>query len=200
MIEINNITICFERNVILENISFIIYKNDLVFIKGKNGTGKTSLLNLLTKQLPLSSFSGEVINKFDSICFMPDKYCIPSYIKPKKFIRLYSECSGDIVNEYLIKYKIDNLYISKLSLGTKQKVLMIATILKEASLYVFDEPLIALDLSSKRLFKEDVEMLIKNGKTVVISTHNNSIFNKMNYKTVLLGDKRCKISKHTHQK
>ena len=50
MIRINNLSLDFAGNIIFKNVSLQIRKNDKIGLIGNNGSGKTSLLNLLSKK------------------------------------------------------------------------------------------------------------------------------------------------------
>jgi ABC-type multidrug transport system ATPase subunit len=59
----------------------------------------------------------------------------------------------------------------ELSKGTRQKVLIIKTLLSKADVYLFDEPLSGLDLKSRYTFMALVKTLQEQGKIVIIASH-----------------------------
>jgi len=66
--------------------------------------------------------------------------------------------------------------LSELSGGEKQKILFLRTIIKDAQIYIFDEPTAILDSDSIENIIKFMEVL-KNGKIVVIITHETELFN-----------------------
>ena len=67
--------------------------------------------------------------------------------------------------------KYYNTPIAGLSMGTKQKVAIIAALLHKPPLLVLDEPLNSLDVRSAKILKEILNIHIKNGGAVLFSTH-----------------------------
>ena len=55
MVSLNNATIVNENNIIFSDINFNVDSGELVFLIGKTGTGKSSLLKVLYGDLPLKS-------------------------------------------------------------------------------------------------------------------------------------------------
>ena len=51
MITLNNLSLDFAGNIIFNNVSIQIKKNDKIGLIGNNGSGKTTLLNLLSKKI-----------------------------------------------------------------------------------------------------------------------------------------------------
>ena len=57
-----------------------------------------------------------------------------------------------------------------------QKLGILQTILNDGDLYLLDEPTDGLDVHSIRLFKEDIYKLLEKKKTIIISTHNKTLY------------------------
>ena len=70
----------------------------------------------------------------------------------------------------LTEYK--NTPIIKLSKGTKQKILIIQSLIKECDVYIFDEPLNGLDDNMQGVFVDELKKLKKLNKLILIITHN----------------------------
>ena len=76
-IKVKNVSKSFNDSVILDDISIDFYENKIYGLLGKNGVGKTTLLNIITKQLISKSGTieifGQNINESDDVL---DKLCI----------------------------------------------------------------------------------------------------------------------------
>ena len=76
-IKVKNVSKSFNDSVVLDDISIDFYENKIYCLLGKNGVGKTTLLNIITKQLISKSGTVEIfgqnINESDDVL---DKLCI----------------------------------------------------------------------------------------------------------------------------
>ena len=90
------------------------------------------------------------------------------------FIKLLTKKEISEINSLLMKFNIEkyqNEYICNLSLGTKQKMMLISGLLKSGDGYVFDEPLNGLDFESEQIFVDELLSLSKKHKLIVIASH-----------------------------
>ncbi|WP_296644375.1 ATP-binding cassette domain-containing protein [Romboutsia sp. 13368] len=184
-IKVKNISKSFNDNLILDDISIDFYENKIYGLLGKNGVGKTTLLNIIAKQLICKNGTvdifGENINKSDDVL---DKLCI---VREKEFpnrdksIREIFDIYSYFYKDYdkkLEKYLCTHFEISpdktyrKLSRGMKSIVSNIIGICSNAPITIFDEPTIGLDADNRQEFyKILLDSYIKNPRTIIISTH-----------------------------
>lgn len=61
--QVNNLNFSISNKSILNDVSFIINKNDKIGLVGKNGSGKSSLLKILSKELPYEKGSIKLENE-----------------------------------------------------------------------------------------------------------------------------------------
>ena len=123
MITINNLNLDFAGEIIFNNISLIVQKADRIGLVGRNGSGKTTFLNLISKKI--SPTSGTITHSNDlKIAYLPQDLSFNSDINLKKYVmdnacrleeldREINKINGLIVNEKLEKKQfelIDELY------------------------------------------------------------------------------------------
>jgi ABC-2 type transport system ATP-binding protein len=87
---------------------------------------------------------------------------------------LDEETTSERAREYLESFDVLEYYeqlIATLSHGSKQKLQIIAAILHEPDLLILDEPIAGLDAKSVKVVKEVLDLHIKNGGSVLFSTH-----------------------------
>lgn len=142
------------------------------FIMGINGSGKTTLIKCLFN---LINYQGEIkFNKNIKLIYIPEKVFLPDYIKMIDFIKLLTKEEEKTILDYLSLFKINiysNQNLCNLSLGTRQKMLLILGLLHKADGYVFDEPLNGLDNYSIEVFNKCLLKLNQESKLIIIISH-----------------------------
>lgn len=184
-IQIKNLTFSYDTLTVLENVSLSIKKNQFVAIVGENGTGKTTLLNLILGNI---KGKGEIFifnknikeyNNYKKIAYISQnavnsyKYfpttveeVIKSHLKQLKSKMYIHEC---LELMKLTKHRKNSL--SQLSGGQLQRVAILLALIKEAELIILDEATSGVDKKfSAELFKE-LKKLSLGGKTILLVTH-----------------------------
>lgn len=191
------------KDIIFKNFSFSypdkeIYKNfNTVFQGGKinvvlgaSGVGKTTLLNALTG---LSGFDGEIENmpKNVSYIFQSDRLVKTISVEKNLDFVLKNAISDKTARKNAIYDMAELLEISdvlkrlptEISGGQAQRVQMARAFLYPSEVMLLDEPFKGLDVSLKtRLIKKFLELWGRDGRTVVLVTHDV-------YDALLMGDK-----------
>ncbi len=85
MIRLNDLTLDFAGNIIFQNISLLIKKNDKIGLIGNNGAGKTTLLNLLSDKIT-PSFGSISKEKGIKVSYLPQELHFDSNINLKEFV------------------------------------------------------------------------------------------------------------------
>ena len=156
IIELHKISKKFKDHVILDNFNFDFQRGERIGIIGKNGTGKSTFLNLLTGTLPLDS--GKVI-KGDTIKI---GYYTQSGINPKPgqkvidIIKEYGEyiplakgkiiSAGQLLERFLFDRKKQHDYVEKLSGGELKRLYLCTVLIQNPNFLILDEPTNDLDI------------------------------------------------------
>lgn len=202
-----------QKNLILKDINLSLNTGAIYGLLGKNGSGKTTLMNTLCGVL--MSFKGSVkIGKKD-FCnssnqrfihdsknqrfFIPDFPMILPYMNSIQFITfLLKTYNSSFTEEQILemseRYNFSQyLYtpMKNLSLGNKKKASIICSIIIDAPILIFDEPLNGLDIQSIDTFLEDLEQLSNNGKCIIISSHLLDIITKITPNIIYITNQKC---------
>lgn len=171
--KLNQITYRIGQNTILDNISAQFHYNTKTFILGNNGSGKTSLIDLMLGNLKESSGEKILDNKekdfgvlFDTVPFSP-------ILKVKEIVNLLSLIYQVSNNKKLLDdlqlTELLNKKIKVLSLGEKKRLGIFAALIHNPKVLVLDEPFGGIDANSVNTISK---LLFDTDRTVIVSSHN----------------------------
>jgi ATP-binding cassette subfamily F protein uup len=156
IIELHKISKKFKDRVILDNFSFDFQRGERIGIIGKNGTGKSTFLNLITGTIPLDG--GKVITG-DTIKV---GYYTQSGINPKPgqkvidVIKEYGEfiplakgkiiSAGQLLERFLFDRKKQYDFVEKLSGGELKRLYLCTVLIQNPNFLILDEPTNDLDI------------------------------------------------------
>lgn len=176
----------------LKNVSMHINKSELLVIVGTSGSGKSTLLNLLSgidkcskgaiyfNNQNITKFNEKKINNYikNNIGFIYQSYNLINELTIYENILLTCNNKNDI-DTILKKVNLldkKNAYPKSLSGGEQQRVAIARALSKRFDILFCDEPTGALDSTNSEQILTLLENLVrKDGKTIVIVTHNNDI-------------------------
>lgn len=199
LIEIKNVTKNFHVKTqeirVLRGISLNIYPGELIIILGPSGSGKSTLLNLILGLEPPSTgevyFKGEPIHNQtqDYIAQLRKEYIgmVHQQANWIKALNVVENVAFPLSLKNLPKYQVltrakeklemfgmtgwSNFHPTELSSGQQQKIGLARALVTEPDIIVADEPTGNLDFKSGRKLVQLLSGLVKEGKTVVMVTH-----------------------------
>lgn len=190
-IEVNNYTKIIKGMTVLDNVNLTLEKGSISLIVGGNGSGKTMLLRALSGLI--FPTSGEILidgkkmifnEKFPvdiGICI--EQNGMQSNISGFENLAYLANINKIIDKEEILRYmKLFDIYrykdmkFKKYSLGMKKKLALIQAVMENQDLMIFDEPLNGLDEKSIDMFVKLLEEEKAKGKTIIIATHKQNIF------------------------
>lgn len=179
-----------------EDLSFDLYKGELVCLLGSNGAGKSTLLRTISRSQPvlkgeifiegkeLSGFSDKKLSQLMGLV-LTDKTSAGGLLVRELvelgrypytgFFGQLTQSDEDIVQKSMEDVRIShkaNSYISELSDGEKQKVMIAKSLAQECPIVLLDEPTAFLDIESRIEIMSLLHRLARDkGKTILLSTH-----------------------------
>ena len=185
MITLKELSFSYSRKKeVLDRINLEVGSGHICGLLGKNGEGKTTLLNLLSGQIFPDQGSCLVLEEIPSernarflqqIFLLPEEISMPEvtaieYIK--MYAAFYPTCRDDICKACVESFEINlSDRLSKMSQGQRKKVAITLALAAHTPLLLMDEPTNGLDIPSKATFRRLVASLIDDNQTVIISTH-----------------------------
>ena len=185
MISIKNVTFGYDpRHKVLQDFSLDFKEGGVYGLLGKNGTGKSTLLYLITGLLRPQNGSVEIDGvdassrdaaTLSDLFIVPEEYDFPP-ITLQNYVRalkpFYPRFSEELLERCLQYFEMPmDVNLGSLSMGQKKKVYICVALAANTKYLLLDEPTNGLDILSKSLFRKVVVTGMSEDKTVIISTH-----------------------------
>ncbi|MGM9972136.1 MAG: ATP-binding cassette domain-containing protein [Anaeroplasmataceae bacterium] len=188
-----------DKRKILDDISFVLPDNGFVSITGKSGSGKSTILNLISCNIKKTS--GIIVNNginYDDLVEKQEDYVrgsIVSYITQDNnlfnnltvlenieiALNLIGKKLKDVeYSKYSTMLGINDLFkekVSNLSGGERQRVGVLIAIIRDTLVYLCDEPTSALDYDNSVIILKVLKELSKE-KLVLVASHDINLINK----------------------
>ena len=197
----------FGDNVIFENINMKFEKGKFYLIKGYNGCGKTVLLKTICGYMFLTSGSvfqddieigrkNRYIKDAGIVIENPQFLAHLTMLENLNLLKKMSKkITDEKINEWIEKYNIEkfkNTKFKNLSLGTKQKMVLIQAFIHEPEILILDEPFHALDAESLKMTEESIKT-IKDNVIIILSTHINDNIKYMSDYEYVFNDRKLEL-------
>ncbi|WP_338604196.1 ABC transporter ATP-binding protein [Sulfolobus tengchongensis] len=183
LLKVRDLTVRYGSFIAVNSLNF--YVNAEVYcLLGPNGAGKSSTLKAIMNMVP---FDGEIeilgmSNKEKAVKnyvgYVPEQPSLYEYMTPAEIISFVASLRGvrdlnrifALIRAFSLE-QLMNTPIASLSMGNKQKVSILLSLVHEPKLLILDEPFNALDVLSVKVLKELIQAHVKNGGGVLFSTH-----------------------------
>ena len=188
-IKLNNVTFKYKNNIVIKNINLNIQQNNKIIIKGKSGSGKTTIIKLICGFY--NTTKGSLLIENINIKDIDIDYLRSNISMVNQNVKLFNisiydnikygnnSISNKMITNFIKTNKI-NLYNdinlhskvgqhgNNLSGGQKQMTLIIRVLLNSKKILIFDEPTSALDNYHFEVFNN---IITKSNKTIIVITH-----------------------------
>ncbi len=191
LIQCDSLTKRFGEFTAVDQVSFEVSNGEVFGLLGPNGAGKTTTMRLLSTLLKPTSGTATVAG-YDllrepqkvraSIGVLPEDTGLYDRLTPREHLLYYGKLHRmpeDVLrkrsDELLDIMELDdraNTKVGDFSKGMKQKVALLRAFIHDPPVLLLDEPTAGLDVMSARSIHGFVERFRKEGKAIMISTHN----------------------------
>jgi ABC-2 type transport system ATP-binding protein len=182
LIEIKNLTKTYGSLVVLQNINLELPYGAIIGLMGPNGSGKTSLMKILTGMI--NDYSGTVRIDGEPIgphtkaitAYLPDKSFLPTWMTAKQAIAYFSDFyknfNTDKAYTMLKSFQLEpGMRVKNMSKGMIEKLLLLLVMCRDARFYALDEPLGGVDPSARQFIMDTILNNRPEGSTILLSTH-----------------------------
>ncbi|HYX53531.1 MAG TPA: ABC transporter ATP-binding protein, partial [Candidatus Limnocylindrales bacterium] len=173
MLEVKQLTKCYASLPAVADVSFSIAPGEILGYLGPNGSGKSTTVKMITGLLEPTRgkvfFRGEDIQRDVTgykrlLGYVPEEAHLYPYLTGWEYLELVGTLRG--MDQLLLRRRAETLLelfslhahrhaaIASYSKGMRQRVLLIAALMHDPEILVFDEPLSGLDVTSALVFRK----------------------------------------------
>lgn len=198
LLSFNDLTIGYENNIVLSDLSFAIDKGDYLVILGENGAGKSTLLKTMLGLIrPIKGkivFDAEV--KKTEIGYLPQQTVVQrdfpasvwevvlsGFLARNGLRPFYSKKDKELAKHNIEKLELkgfEKRCYRELSGGQQQRVLLARALCSSDKVIVLDEPVTGLDPKVTAQLYETIRSLNKEGITIIMISHDMSALEDAN--------------------
>ncbi len=184
---IDSVSVAYGKAPVLHDVGLSVRSGEIFGLIGLNGAGKTTLIKSilgLRDQMKgdislfgKPSFSME--NK-KNLAYLPERFDPPWFLTGEEFLKFSVNIYGRSVDRDAIVEGASSLDLSPdvlkrkvqtYSKGMRQKLGLLGTVLTGCSFLILDEPMSGLDPKARRLVKNILLNVQKEGRTIFLSSH-----------------------------
>ena len=182
IISVRNLSKSYGSHQVLSNVSFDFEGGQIIGLLGPNGSGKTSLIKILTGLI--NDYSGEVLidgNKPGKVskslvAFLPEKTYLASWMTSDDAVNYIADFYDDF-DKAKAMHMMDVFHlphkqkVKTMSKGMQEKLQLLLVMCRNAKLYILDEPMGGVDPAARDFILETILKNRPEGSTILMSTH-----------------------------
>lgn len=188
MLEVSNLKCVRGERPLFDGVGFRLESGKLLYLRGANGAGKTSLLRILCGLSPAESgqirWNGVAIDELgeayrQDLFYLGHHNALQEALTVNENLAFYAALAGTIPSEADTANALARLglrgcqtrLVRHLSQGQKRRVALSRLMLNRARLWVLDEPFVALDQAAIQLLADLVAAHLNKGGLAVLTSH-----------------------------
>jgi heme exporter protein A len=188
MLEVSNLKCVRGERPLFDGVGFRLESGKLLYLRGANGAGKTSLLRILCGLSPAESgqirWNGVAIDELgeayrQDLFYLGHHNALQEALTVNENLAFYAALAGTIPSEADTADALARLglrgcqtrLVRHLSQGQKRRVALSRLMLNRARLWILDEPFVALDQAAIQLLADLVAAHLNKGGLAVLTSH-----------------------------
>lgn len=177
-ITIDSVFLSFNSHEILRGVSLNLFKNQVTGILGKNGSGKSCLLKIITGQIKPqhkhirfnNQPMGDLFKKNGLINYLPQHEFHPKSLTVHHLVKFYGINRQEFLDEYPFLKKYMDVYFSEISGGERRLIEVLLVLESNAKFSILDEPFSHIMPKYIELIKSRIKQL-KKRKGILLTDH-----------------------------
>ena len=182
IISVKNLSKSYGSHQVLSNVSFDFEGGQIIGLLGPNGSGKTSLIKILTGLI--HDYEGDVRIDGDEpgvvtkakVAYLPERTYLADWMRSIDAINFMADFYKDFDKEKALRmletFQLPlKQKIKTMSKGMQEKLQLLLVLSRNAKLYVLEEPLGGVDPAARAFILDTIMKNHPEGSTILISTH-----------------------------
>ena len=169
----DNLCNSINETKLFQGLSFDLFEGKAIHVLGGNGSGKTSLLKIISGLSKPTRGSITKSNK-KNVCFVGHKNALKQYLTVEDNLSLLEVDKHNDINAFLKKLELSKLLdvmVASLSYGQQKKLALLRLFLNDSDLLVLDEPCVGLDRKSQDILCSFLREQKEEKKALIFSSH-----------------------------
>ena len=189
VLSVTNLSVVKRDRLLFENLNFAVEQGGLLYVKGQNGAGKTSMLRVLAGLVEADCgnvfFSQQNIkdcreNYHQNLVYFGHKLGINLTLSAVENLQYWCKQHQVVISVHTIfstlaqlnLVGLEDIPVNNLSAGQQRRVALARLWFKQdAKLWILDEPFTALDTQGIELLSKQITKFLSGGGTVVMTSH-----------------------------
>lgn len=198
MLKLEKIRKSFKNNLVLKDVSFTIDTGEVVGLVGLNGSGKSTIIRIISGLIIQDN--GTIENDFKNIgVLLEGSRNIYHFLTVRENIKYFSILNNiedayveNFMNKYITLFGLEDKLdeeVGNLSRGMIQKVSIMILLAQNPDIIIMDEPTLGLDIISTIQIREIIQDIVEEkNKTVLIVSHDTKLLDSVADRILFLKD------------
>lgn len=173
LLTVSDLSVSRGGRILLQGVNFDLLAGQVVFLNGKNGIGKTSLLRTLAGLQ--AAEIGDITVAQNSMVYSAHLDGIKPMLSVAENLQFWAAVFGtSVFDEALDTFELSeyrNVMAGVLSAGQKRRLGLARLLIAKRSIWLLDEPTVSLDLASVNRFSKVLNAHLGAGGGAIIATH-----------------------------
>ena len=185
MLEVNHLSFDYNDKPLLQDVHFTVKPGQLLHLQGHNGAGKTTLLKLLAGLLHPAEgeiryqhrlINDDLADYQQSMCYVGHKAGISQVLTVRENCQFELQrgphCMPfeELINRFSLT-GLEDVPCGLLSMGQRRRVGLMRILMSDVSLWLLDEPLVALDQDAVMILMDCFGQHLEKGRQIVLTSH-----------------------------